>query len=121
MTYNDFNLIKANDDKNYSKFSKKAIDIVKGIFDELLSDDENEVILKSNLRNGLPIENINKIAGPVLEEWVFTVLDSKKEQYGLLQVKPQKKTALSDVDLKCTIESKLKYIKIDVKATCEEM
>lgn len=44
MAYNDLNLIKANDDKNYSKFSKKAIDIVKGIFDELLSDDENEVL-----------------------------------------------------------------------------
>ncbi len=121
MSYKELNLRKAIENKDYNTYSKEAICKIDSIFNDLLNSANNEVAIKSNLSKGLPIENINKIAGPILEEWVCTVFESKKKQYDLLQVKPQKKTALSDVDLKFNIGKKEIKIKIDVKATCEEI
>ena len=94
MSYKELNLRKAIENKDYNTYSKEAICKIDSIFNDFLNSANNEVVIKSNLSKGLPIENINKIAGPILEEWVCTVFESKKKQYDLLQVKPQKKTAL---------------------------
>ncbi|MCL2574258.1 MAG: hypothetical protein FWE34_06895 [Defluviitaleaceae bacterium] len=34
-----------------------------------IENENNKIILNTNLRFGLPMENINKIAGPVIEAW----------------------------------------------------
>lgn len=52
---------------------------------------DNKIIINTNLRMGLPLENINKIAGPMLEAWAGEVFagirDDMNNPYHLIMSK----------------------------------
>lgn len=61
----DFKIPKESND--YIKNSRFVIDKIIAILDDRKNKGDNKIIINTNLRLGLPLENINKIAGPMVE------------------------------------------------------
>ena len=62
-------LKKAIDLEKYNEYSEFVTTKLNEIFKELIVTGQNQIILNTNLKAGLPMENINKIAGPIMEAW----------------------------------------------------
>jgi len=76
----------------------------------------------------LPMENINKIAGPFVEAWaveMFTqVVEDAQNQFQLIHVEAQPRLSKSDVILQFKKERKTELgitAEVDVKATAEDI
>ena len=54
---------------DYPEASDHVIRSIEGIVENAIKDGKNRIVINTNLRNGLPMENINKIAGPIVEAW----------------------------------------------------
>ena len=73
MKYTDLDLKKPMESNNYKEESEFIVSSVKQILDEKKVIGDNKIIINTNLKMGLPLENINKIAGPMIEAWVTEV------------------------------------------------
>ena len=73
MKYEDLLLKKPIESKTYREDSEFIIKQIKDILDNQMRSGDNKIIINTNLRMGLPLENINKIAGPMLEAWAGEV------------------------------------------------
>ncbi len=101
---------------------------IETIVDEAIKRGNNKIIINTNLKLGLPMENINKIAGPFVEAWAIEtfhdVLKDSNNQYSLINVEAVKRLHMADVILqfkkKRRIESGV-TAEIDVKATAEDI
>lgn len=100
--------------------------IVKGAIDS----NNNKIIINTNLRLGIPMENVNKIASPFVEAWAheifFDVMEAKNNRYHLVNVQAGERLTLADVILQFEIERKTQHLtsvtgNIDVKATSEDI
>lgn len=67
---------------DYPETSSFVIKSIEGIIEEAIKNGQNKIILNTNLRNGLPMENINKIAGPIVEAWAGELFESISTQNG---------------------------------------
>lgn len=54
---------------DYPQASAYVIKSIEGIIEEAIRNGQDRIILNTNLRHCLPMENINKIAGPIVEAW----------------------------------------------------
>ena len=88
MKYSDFNFKIPKESSSYKNDSDLVLKNIKDIIDNRILSDKNKIILNTNLKLGLPIENINKIAGleninkiagPIVEAWCFEVFNDIKE------------------------------------------
>ena len=79
MKYSDFNFKVPKESSSYKNDSDLVLKNIKDIIDNRILSDKNKIILNTNLKLGLPIENINKIAGPIVEAWCFEVFNDIKE------------------------------------------
>ena len=61
MKYADMNFKIPRESENYKKDSKLVVDRILKILDERKAKNDNKIIINTNLRLGLPLENINKI------------------------------------------------------------
>ena len=57
----------------YQKDSEFVIQTIVSILKKQKELENNKIIINTNLKMGLPLENINKIAGPMIEAWVTEV------------------------------------------------
>ena len=73
MQYEDLVLKKPVESASYKEDSAFVIKQMKAILDAQMSAGDKKIIINTNLRMGLPLENINKIAGPMLEAWAGEV------------------------------------------------
>ena len=69
MIYEDFMLKQPKESPDYRECSEFVINAVEGIIQKAIDKKLNRIIINTNLRFGLPMENINKIAGPFVEAW----------------------------------------------------
>jgi hypothetical protein len=112
----------------YGEASAFAISQIDKIMDEAVKSGANRIILNTNLKRGLPMENINKIAGPLIEAWAFEtfydVLDNSPSQYSLVNVEAQARLGIADVILQFAPQ-KPEWggitAEVDVKATAEDI
>ena len=51
----------------YERLSEEAL------IQSRIESKENKIMINTNLKLGLPMENINKIAGPIVEAWAYEV------------------------------------------------
>lgn len=51
------------------------------ILDERKRVGDDKIIINANLASGLPLENMNKIAGPMIEAWVGDVFSGIRDHY----------------------------------------
>jgi hypothetical protein len=82
MTYDtqDFKIPVQSDD--YIEYSRFVTISIEAIIKAAIERGENKIVINTNLRRGLPMENINKIAGPFIEAWAaqtfYDVLEDKR-------------------------------------------
>lgn len=121
MKYEDLKLKIPVESATYKEDSEFVIAQMKKILDKQIASGDNKIIMNTNLRMGLPLENINKIAGPMLEAWageVFSgIRDDLNNQYHLINVEAQERLGMADIILQFKKESTALTGNVDVKAT----
>ena len=69
MKYEDMNFKVPVESESYKEDSEFVIEQITQILDRQRQKGDNRIVINTNLRMGLPLENINKIAGPMIEAW----------------------------------------------------
>lgn len=129
MEYKDLEFkipIETDDYEECSIFVTEAID---KIIAQAIKNEKNKIIINTNLKRGLPMENINKIAGPFIEAWAFEVfydvLEDDNNEFQLINVEAQEKLSRADIVLQFKRQRKISELgvtaEVDVKATAEDI
>ena len=128
MKYKDlkFKVPKQCDD--YDKCSQFVSTSIEAIIKAAIQSGRNKIVINTNLKLGLPMENINKIAGPFVEAWAVEVfqdvLEDKDNTYALINVEAQERLYMADVILQFKKARKAEIgitAEVDVKATAEDI
>ncbi|GFH42353.1 hypothetical protein Hs30E_09040 [Lactococcus hodotermopsidis] len=110
---------------SYQEDSNYVISKMAQILSNKIAIGENKIILNTNLKLGLPLENINKIAGPMMEAWAqetFSIINQDMQnQYNLVNVEVGARLAVSDIILQFSKNNTVVTGNIDVKATSEDI
>ena len=113
---------------DYKEASDFVIKSIEGIIEQTIQNGENKIILNTNLRNGLPMENINKIAGPIVEAWAGELFESISAQNGnkwnLVHSEACSRLGMADIILqfkKSTTFGSVVTANVDSKATSEDL
>lgn len=125
MNYNELDFKKPQESMTYREDSKFVIKNIIGILDERRNSGDNKIILNTNLRLGLPLENINKIAGPMIEAWATEVFsgirDDLDNEYNLINVEAQERLGMADIVLQFKKGESVLTGSVDVKATANDI
>lgn len=122
----EFKIPEQSDD--YNECSDFVTTSIESIMKDAIESGRNKIIINTNLKLGLPMENINKIAGPFVEAWaveVFqNVLEDANNRYSLINVEAKERLYMADVILQFKRERKRESgitAEVDVKATAEDI
>lgn len=125
MKYEDMHFKIPVESKTYQEDSAYVISKVKDILKERKKANDNKIIINTNLKLGLPLENINKIAGPMIEAWAAEVFsgirDNVNNQYNLINVEAQERLGMADIVLQFKKGENVLTGNVDVKATAEDI
>lgn len=128
MEYNDYKLKKPIENPDYPKWSAYAIENISKIMNKAIQSGENKIFIRTNLRLGLPMENINKVAGPFIEAWAYetfhAISDDTKNPYRLVNVEAKERLYMADVILVFKLKDNPETLinaEVDVKATAEDI
>lgn len=107
--------------------SDGACGAIQTIIKEAISSGNNKIFIRTNLKRGLPLENINKVAGPFVEAWAIEkfeeISDNIGNKYGLVNVEAGKRLDSFDMILQFKLKDFDDYISanVDSKATAEDI
>ncbi|MCK5876909.1 MAG: hypothetical protein KAG43_04685 [Candidatus Marithrix sp.] len=128
MKYEDLELKIPKETDDYcecSGFITKSID---SIMKDAMNNGRNSIIINTNLKLGIPMENVNKIAGPFIEAWAFEIfseaLEDENNTYNLVNVEAGERLNMADVILQFKkIRKRSSFVtgNIDVKATSNDI
>lgn len=128
MTYEQLTLKEPKQCDDYDECSGFVITAVEAIVDGAIKAESNRIIINTNLKLGLPMENINKIAGPFVEAWAVEVfkdvVEDNNNQYALINVEAKERLYMADVILQFKKQRKVESgvtAEVDVKATAEDI
>ncbi len=128
MQYDDLELKKPMQGADYDECSAFVIAAVEAIVSDAIEERRNKIIINTNLKLGLPMENINKIAGPFVEAWAVEVfqdvVEDKNNKYALINVEAKERLYMADVILQFKKKRKVESAvtaEVDVKATAEDI
>ncbi len=111
--------------KTYKEDSDYVTESIEKILEENKRNGNNKIIINTNLKKGLPLENINKIAGPMIEAWAYEIFSDINEdpnnEYNLINVEAQKRLAMTDIILQFQKKDHFITGSVDVKATSEDI
>ena len=109
----------------YREDSEFVVQKIVSILDERKKVKDNRIILNTNLKSGLPLKDINKIAGPMIEAWAFEVFagirDDSNNIYSLINAEAQDRLGMADIILQFRKSSSVVTGNIDVKATSDDI
>jgi hypothetical protein len=130
-SYKALNFKKPIESIDYDKHSILVINLISNIIKDRIVSGRNKILINTNLKLGLPMENINKIAGPIIEAWAFEVFNDEFErasnEYNLISVYASGKLDMSDIVLQVKLKEANKEnqlgitANIDVKSTSEDI
>jgi hypothetical protein len=127
MQYDDLELKIPEQSEDYDECSEFVTVSVERIMQEAIAAGRNRIIINTNLKLGLPMENINKIAGPIVEAWAYQtfheVMQDENNKYQLINVEAQQRLHMADVILQFKRQRKVESgltAEVDVKATSED-
>jgi hypothetical protein len=113
---------------NYSKHSAFVVERIASIMQDAIDNGRNRIFIHTNLRRGLPLENINKVAGPFVEAWALEqfeeIADEAGNEYELIHAEPGKRLDPFDIILQFRVkQDATTYLSanVDVKATAEDI
>ena len=125
MKYEDLMFKIPVESESYREDSAFVIKQMTNILDTQKSIGDNKIIINTNLKLGLPLENINKIAGPMIEAWageVFSgIRDDLNNEYNLINVEAQERLGMADIILQFKKGDQVLTGNIDVKATANDI
>lgn len=125
MNYKDLEFKIPVESADYKENSEFVINQITKILRERKLKGDNKIILNTNLILGLPLENINKIAGPMIEAWageVFSgIRDEKDNPYYLINVEAQERLGMADIVLQFRKGDSILTGAVDVKATANDI
>lgn len=128
MKYQDLVLKQPKQCEDYDECSTFVTDSIERIVQQAIESGRNRIVINTNLKLGLPMENINKIAGPFVEAWAVQVfqdaLEDKANCYALLNVEAKERLHMADVILQFKKQRKTESgitAEVDVKATAEDI
>ncbi|OQY60234.1 MAG: restriction endonuclease [Desulfobacteraceae bacterium 4572_88] len=114
--------------EDYTECSDFVVISIEEITQAAMDEGRNKIIISTNLRLGLPMENINKIAGPFIEAWAFEifsdVLEDENNEYHLINVEAGERLSMADIILQFRRERKRQSsvtANVDVKATSKDI
>lgn len=127
MDYNSYNFKIPTESPDYEACSVFVIAQIEAIVKNAIESEKNRIVINTNLRLGLPMENINKVAGPFVEAWAFETFHAISElsgnKYDLIHVEAKERLHMADVILQFRKKRKLDFgitAEVDVKATAED-
>lgn len=128
MKYNELNFKVPNQCDDYDECSSFVTISIESIMKEAIQSGRNKIIINTSLKLGLPMENINKIAGPFVEAWAVEVfqdvLEDKNNKYSLINVEAKGRLYKADIILQFKKKRKVESgitAEVDVKATAEDI
>lgn len=125
MRYEDLFFKIPQESPTYREDSAFVIQQITAILDSRSVANDNKIIINTNLRMGLPLENINKIAGPMIEAWAGEVFagirDDMNNKYRLINVEAQDRLGMADVILQFRKGNSVLTGNVDVKATANDI
>ena len=125
MEYKDMDFKIPRESESYREDSKMVVERIIKILDERKAKKDNKIIINTNLKLGLPLENINKIAGPMVEAWAYEVFngirDDLNNPYDLVNVEAQQRLGMADIVLQFKKNDGFITGNVDVKATAEDI
>lgn len=125
MNYEDLEFKIPQESSAYREDSAYIIQQIIAILDSRRAKNDNKIIINTNLHMGLPLENINKIAGPMIEAWASEVFagirDDMNNEYNLINVEAQERLGMSDIILQFRKNNSVITENIDVKATSDDI
>lgn len=125
MDYRDLNFKIPLESATYKSDSEFVIKQIVDMLDCRKRNNDDKIVINTNLKMGLQLENINKIAGPMLEAWAVEVFsgirDDVLNSYKLINVEAQERLGMSDIILQFRKNSRILTGNIDVKATANDI
>lgn len=107
----------------YKAISESSIAAINRVMKWAKEQDRNRILIDTNLKLGIPMENVNKIAGPFVEAWAYEVFNDYLEvnlDKNITKVEPGSRLNLADIIMHISgVDSSVSNtkIQIDVKAT----
>ena len=125
MEYQDVNFKIPQESESYKNDSEFVVASIESIIKSAVDSGNNRIILNTNLKFGLPMENINKIAGPIVEAWTYEIFydlkDDENNTFQLINVEPLSRLDKADLLLQFKKTKSVISAHIDVKATAEDI
>lgn len=128
MNYDETILKEPVESEDYAECSAFVVSSIEKIIQNAMDRGQNKIIINTNLKLGLPMENINKIAGPFIEAWAFEVftnaLEDYENRYQLINIEAGQRLNMADVILQFKRERKRQTAvtaNVDVKATSKDI
>lgn len=125
MRYEDLNFKIPVESPTYKQDSELVTSSIDRILDKQKEKGDNKIIINTNLKLGLPLENINKIAGPMIEAWAGEVFmgirDDANNVFSLINVEAQQRLGMADIILQFKKDDRSITGNIDVKATANDI
>ncbi len=128
MKYEDLEFKMPDQCADYHECSEFVTTSIDSIVKEAIDTGRNKIIINTNLKLGLPMENINKIAGPFVEAWAVeafqNVLEDANNRYSLINVEAKERLYMADIILQFKKTRKRESgvtAEVDVKATAEDI
>lgn len=113
---------------DYSEQSAYVLERISQIMRQAIETGKNHIFIHTNLKRGLPLENINKVAGPFVEAWAHEQFEAIRENsnnlYELINVQAGKRLDPFDIILQFKRQkNSTGYVSanVDVKATAEDI
>lgn len=113
---------------DYAACSDFVIASIDAIVSDSIASGKNKIVINTNLKFGLPMENINKLAGPFIEAWAVetfhTAMEEGDYQFSLINVESLERLHMADVILQFKKRRKNESsvtANVDVKATAEDI
>jgi hypothetical protein len=113
---------------DYPEISRFVVEQILLIIRSAIEGGNNKIFIHTNLRRGLPLENINKVAGPFIEAWALeqfeTIVDDAGNRFDLIHVESGRRLDPFDIILQFRRRrdgSAYVSANVDVKATAEDI
>jgi|SRR3989344_3193313 len=115
--------------KDYPEASDFVRKQIGDIISTSIKNKDNMIFIHTNLKRGLPLENINKVAGPFVEAWALEkfemIAEDPQNKYQLLNVESGMRLDPYDIILqfkkKRDDNSNIATANVDVKATSDDI
>ncbi|MBN2209994.1 MAG: hypothetical protein JW709_01245 [Sedimentisphaerales bacterium] len=128
MEYRDLEFKIPEQCEDYDECSSFVTTSIENIMKGAIDAKRNQIIINTNLKLGLPMENINKIAGPFVEAWAVEIfqdtLEDANNSYSLINVEAKERLYMADIILQFKKKHKRESgitAEVDVKATAEDI